>query len=848
MAQNRFDTRQTISYDALPLVGSAANATLKLILSTIDAELAKGFEDRNILLTDGGQITFTGTQVQFTENLNITLNSRIAGGAPQVISLGSSTQTFGNGDMWYAVINRTAGTATTSVASTLPAVVAANLEVFLIAKRVDAGDGTQRLYWRNGMALNAGQTVRLGASGSGSGGTGTGDDLGTLQFRASFTDGFTENATSTTSAVDSTKTTGTYNAAKALYQLSYDASKTLTGTGTAMTLSATPAYTVAVGDILVFNSQARRITVVTTQTSYTIESAFSTNPATSAATVSQVVHSKDIYGSAIDGNSISAAFAAATFSEIMVDYEDTTTVGDAIFDLNTAPVIAFSASLDNSTYSAVKVRPTNETDTVGSLTFAAAGSALYIRLFANKASGSGTVNVLGYKAFMQKAVTSASGGVLNSALCFTNGVGTPVNCSVGVSGGKTVVTTTFNMAVGVQSGSPYGSVDVLINGQLVPRFVDSTLTPDGSYVELNANQIQLNMDYSGLNISVQIIQRNQNGYDSSTDNTTAISALQTSRLKNYIINGNFDFWQRSTSFSTPATSTYTSDRFRLDYDGTIGTFVISQQVFSLGQTQVPNEPTYFMRWNQTAAGSASTLRSFRQRIESVRTLAGKTITLSFYAKADSARSVSTTIQQFFGTGGSPTATAGTTTQTANLTTAWQKFTFVFNLSSIAGTTLGTNGDDCLEIVFKLPLNTTMTIDVAQIMVNEGASAAPWAYASGGSSLLFQQELALCQRFYTKSYDIPTPPGTVISNGQVGFRAVSTNHIQWIPLPVSMRSSPVVTFYNPTTGASGTWRDGSGPSNLTVSVGGNAQSSIVGSVNASVGGNSTQGHWTAETEL
>lgn len=747
MAQNRFDTRQTISYDALPLVGSAANATLKLILSTIDADLAKGFEDRNILLTDGGQITFTGTQVQFTENLNIALNSRIAGGAPVVISLGSSTQTFGNGDMWYAVINRTAGTATTTIASTLPSVVAANLEVFLIAKRVDAGDGTQRLYWRNGMALNAGQTVRLGASGSGSGsGSGVGDDLGTLQFRASFTDGFTENATSTTSAVDSTKTTGTYNAAKAMYQLSYDASKTLTGTGTAMTLSATPAYTVAVGDILVFNNQARRITVVTTQTSYTIESAFSTNPATSAATVSQVVHSKDIYGSAIDGNSISAAFAAATFSEIMVDYEDTSTVGDSIFDINTAPVIAFSASLDNSTYSAVKVRPTNETDTVTSLTLIA-GSALYIRLFANKSSGSGSVNVLGYKAFMQKAVASASGGVLNSALCFTNGVGTPVNCSVGVSGGKTVITTTFNMAMGVQAGSPYGSVDVLINGQLAPRFINSTLTPDASYVELNTNQIQLDKDYSALNISVQIIQRNQNGYDSSTDNTTALSALQTSRLKNYIINGNFDFWQRNTSFSTPATGTYTADRFRLDYDGTIGTFSISRQAFTLGQTDVPNEPAFFYRWNHTVAGSGSTLRSFRQRIESVKTLAGKTCTLTFYAKADSARTVGVLFQQNFGTGGSPSSTVATAAQNASVTTVWQKFTMVFNLASLSGLTLGSNGDDCLELVMRMPLNVTMVMDFAQIMVNEGGIAGPWVYASGGSSLNQQAELSMCQRYY-----------------------------------------------------------------------------------------------------
>src|SRR5690606_4653411 len=35
--------------------------------------------------------------------------------------------------------------------------------------RIDAGDGTQRCYFRNGSTYNAGQTARLGSSGGGSG-------------------------------------------------------------------------------------------------------------------------------------------------------------------------------------------------------------------------------------------------------------------------------------------------------------------------------------------------------------------------------------------------------------------------------------------------------------------------------------------------------------------------------------------------------------------------------------------------------------------------------------------------------------------------------------------------------
>jgi len=156
---------------ALPMIGSVAGDSVDSALVKADAELAKLFEDRNILLTDGGIITYTGTQLQFTENLNLTLNQKISGAAPQVISLGSANVNFSaTNRIWYVVIDRGAGTATHFTdQTTMPAVVAANQEVFLIAKRVDSGDGVQRVYWRNGMALNAGQSVRLGASGSGGG-------------------------------------------------------------------------------------------------------------------------------------------------------------------------------------------------------------------------------------------------------------------------------------------------------------------------------------------------------------------------------------------------------------------------------------------------------------------------------------------------------------------------------------------------------------------------------------------------------------------------------------------------------------------------------------------------------
>lgn len=169
----RLDSRQTVNRSALSMIGSSANESLDSILAKVDPEIAKLYEDRNALLTDGGLITFSASQLQFTEDLKLHLNSKIAGGAPVVINLGNATATFSaSGRMLYAVIDRGAGTAVvTADATTLPAVTSANKEVFLIAKRVDTGGSLQRVYFRNGMALDDGQTARLGASGSGGSGS-----------------------------------------------------------------------------------------------------------------------------------------------------------------------------------------------------------------------------------------------------------------------------------------------------------------------------------------------------------------------------------------------------------------------------------------------------------------------------------------------------------------------------------------------------------------------------------------------------------------------------------------------------------------------------------------------------
>ena len=614
MAQTLLDARQSKLATALPMVGSAVGATLDTIFPLIDANEAKLFEDRNILITDGGTVTFTGTQLQFTEALNLVLNQKISGAVPQIISLAATTRTFtSSGDMLIAVISRTAGTATVSIiaaGSALPAASSANEEVFLIAKRVDAADGTQRLYFRNGSSLNAGQSVRLGQGGSGGSGSGTGDDLDALTFRASFTDVFGEASTQAVSSILTSGTNATFSAAKSMYTMQYDASKTVTGTSTAMTLSAAPAFTVAVGDVLIQGTEARKITAVASQTSYTIELAFTLVPSPTAAqaTVSQAVYTKDIYNAALDGSAIATSFPGTTFSEIMVDYKDNATSGSNLWVPNLTPLVAFTATNTGTTFTVKQVRATNTTDTMGSTILPVAGSALSLRFFSNATSGSGFANLINYKTFMQKALTAISGGIMNSAYGFTNGAGTPVNASFSVIGGKTTVTLGWSYAVGAFSGTSESSIEVYVNGTKYPRYLDSVTTPDGSWVEVSSNVLALDRDYSQLNLSLNVIQRtNGQPVDSSTANVTAINQLQETSNQGFQAFVNTQNLLTATSTAgTPSAGTFYSTvqnraalvDFTQDLKPRMGIDrIMTQQIVQLQTEFGPNGETVFSAVN-----------------------------------------------------------------------------------------------------------------------------------------------------------------------------------------------------------------------------------------------------------
>ena len=263
-----------------------------------------------------------------------------------------------------------------------------------------------------------------------------------------------------------------------------------------------------------------------------------------------------------------------------------------------------------------------------------------------------------------------------------------------------------------------------------------------------------------------------------------LSAGNPLMFRNRIINGNFDVWQRGTSFSSPATATYTADRFNQAWDGSGATRTISQQVFTAGQTDVPNNPKYFYRFAQTVAGSGGTFNNFcTQYIEGVQTFAGQAVTVSLWAKAPVGTPyVNSAMRQVFGTSGSTNVDVSPYSQSSfTLTANWQKYTFQYFVPSITGKTIGT-ANDCLALFTYTNPNAVVTVDIAQVQVEQGTVATPFEVRP------YATELALCQRYFHRTCNVVTQNGGTMLIPMVIIDASRAQGIY--KLPVSMRSNAI----------------------------------------------------------
>jgi len=212
-----------------------------------------------------------------------------------------------------------------------------------------------------------------------------------------------------------------------------------------------------------------------------------------------------------------------------------------------------------------------------------------------------------------------------------------------------------------------------------------------------------------------------------TEVTAKDTAARAGR-KNLIINGGFDVWQRGTSLT--AASSYLADRWA---NGT--SEAQSRQAFTVGQTEVDGNPTYYHR----SGGGGSAYYGLDHKIENVGTLSGKEVTLSYWMKGSSAFTNAPYRGQNFGSGGSSGVEAALST--SSITTSWVRYTHTFTFPSISGKTVGASSFSQLN-VFRANI-ANIVVDIANVQLELGSVATDFEHRSYG------EELALCQRYYQK---------------------------------------------------------------------------------------------------
>ena len=283
--------------------------------------------------------------------------------------------------------------------------------------------------------------------------------------------------------------------------------------------------------------------------------------------------------------------------------------------------------------------------------------------------------------------------------------------------------------------------------------------------------------------------------DAITNAKIADDAIQTENVnssvnlgrRNLLINGNFDVWQRATSFTDVAGiwKYGHADRWNGHNDGAdAGTYSQS--------TVVPNAGS---NYSMLLTGASSvTNTNFSQRIESA-DLKGirekDSFTLSGYVRSATAGKVINghalcptatdnyaSYSQHNGVMSSVTISGNGGTSTSQITLTDANTWYYFTMTKTSATSL-TNFDKgyALFLAINGQSSSSHQVYLSQLQVEAGTTATPFEQRT------YAEELALCQRYYNQTATI-----SFFNYGGAGQLHCTYDH------PVTMRTTPTCVFY------------------------------------------------------
>jgi hypothetical protein len=361
---------------------------------------------------------------------------------------------------------------------------------------------------------------------------------------------------------------------------------------------------------------------------------------------------------------------------------------------------------------------------------------------------------------------------------FKIGNGSTAWASLAYTAAATAVTYLFNATSGQTTFSgtdangltlayTVGAEQVYLNGVLQVRGSDYTAS-NGTSIVLASGALTSDV----LNVIAYSAMTVTDTYTQAQADAKFIQVANTPNPSNPVLNSTFQVWQRGTSGVLGGTgTTYTADRWAT-YTASSGT--ISRQV--TGDTTNLPFIQYCARVQRNSGETATGTVGVWQSFESINSIpfAGKTVTISYYARKGANFSATSDLLSGFiisGTGTDQnlastgfTGQATVATSNATLTTTWQRFTAT-----------GTVATNATQIGLRFSYASTGTagandyFEVTGVQVELGSIATP--FRTNGGTLA--GELAACQRYYIRyssngdsNFDLIGPFGSAAQTTQI----------------------------------------------------------------------------------
>jgi len=279
-------------------------------------------------------------------------------------------------------------------------------------------------------------------------------------------------------------------------------------------------------------------------------------------------------------------------------------------------------------------------------------------------------------------------------------------------------------------------------------------------------------------------------------------------------------WQRGTSFAAIATGVYCADRFNYVETGA-GVVTITKDADAPTVAEALIFTSHSLKVDVTTADAsvaAGDLAYVNTKIEGYdfAAIAQRAFTLSFWVKATKTGIHCVSFRN------SVADRSYIAEYTVDVTDTWEKKTVNVSASPSAGTWDYINGIG-LTVDFSLAVGTTFhttkdawqtgdflgtssivndldnianNFQIALVQVEAGSAATPFEIRSR------EQELALCQRYFQKTFNQGVTPATGVgTSGAATYRATkagASSSSANFGLSVPMRASPAMTYYNPVT--------------------------------------------------